>query len=213
MKISLLLNLILVAPAFAASTPQSVRIAGGVKAEKILRHFITHDVRLKARFKEAARYEKSAIAEAEKSGLRDAVSDTSSRDNPRSDFEKRKDLLENFPGMKAAVVSACRTIATCPIPDLALDVADAKRLPDSVRRLVRPWMALQQARGSEVELTSIDGPGNAALSIKLKDINVQPLILNISPRLPGGFKVWFERPLVLASLYSHERETVLRSIR
>ncbi|MDD5302202.1 MAG: hypothetical protein PHS14_03760 [Elusimicrobia bacterium] len=218
MKASILLSLVLAAPSFAASSPKPVRLSGGAKAEDKLRRFVSQDAHLKARLDEAARREEFYVAEARESDLRDAVSDVHSGDNLRAGLEKtagekRKDILETLPGMKAPAVPVCRTVAACPTPDLALDVSDAESLPDSMRRLVRPWMVLQQARGSEIELSSIDGPGDAALSVKLKDLDAQPLIINVSPRLLGGFKVWFERPLVLAALYGREREAVLSSAR
>ena len=221
MKVSILLSLILTAPAFAASAPHRsiVRLSAGSKSENKLRRFVSQDALLKARLDEAARREEFYIAEARESDLRDAVSDIHSGDQLRSGLaktagEKQKDLLETLPGIKAfGTATVCHTIATCPTPDLALDVADAEHLPDSVRRLVRPWMVLQQARGSVVELASIDGTGDAALSLKLEDLDASPLIINISPRLLGGFKVWFERPLVLAALYGREREAVLSAVR
>lgn len=218
MKVSLLFSLVLAAPAFGASIPKPVRLSRGAKAEDKLRLFVEQDSRLKARLNEAARREGYYIEQARESDLHDAVSDTVSGDTLRSSLkmttgEKRQDLLGALPGMKTSAIPSCRTVVECPTPDLALDVADAERLPDSVRRLVRPWMVLQQARGSEVELSSIDGPGDAALSVKLKDLDAQPLIINVSPRLLGGFKVWFERPLVLAALYGREREAVLHPTR
>ena len=103
----------------------------------------------------------------------------------------------------------CRTLGDCAVPELALDVADAARLPDSVRRLVRPWMLLQQARKSSVEITPAS-TGDAVLTLKLKGLDASPLTLNVSPRLMGGFKVWFDSPLVLASLYGRERDAALK---
>lgn len=216
MVITLLLSLILAAPAFAAS--RSVRLTRGTKAEDKLRRFVSLDAGLKARLDEAARREEFYIAEARESDLRDAVSDAGYQDDLRSGVrktgdEKRMGFLETLPGMKAAAAAACHTVAECPTPELALDVADAESLPDSVRRLVRPWMVLQQERGSAIELTSIEGPGDGALSVKLKDLEAQPLIINVSPRLLGGFKVWLERPLFLAALYGREREAVLQNAR
>jgi hypothetical protein len=216
MKTLVLLSLVLAVPALAAPAP--VRISGGKKAEDKLRRFVEQDIRLKARLEEAARREEAYLAEVRESGLRDAVSDVRSGDQlltglEKTVGEKRKDILSSLPGMKAPAEPACRDLVVCPTPDLALDVADASQLSDSVRRLVRPWMVLQEARGSEVELTPVDGPGDAALSVKLKDLDAQPLIINVSPRLLGGFKVWLERPLFLAALYGREREAVLRSSR
>lgn len=212
MKTLVLLTLVLAVPALAAPGP--VRISGGKKAEDKLRRFVEQDARLKARLEEAARREEYYLAEARESDLRDAVSDTHNGGNlltglEKSVGDKRKDILSALPGMKAASVPACRDIVACPVPELALDVSDAAQLSDSVRRLVRPWMVLQQARGSKIELTPVEGPGDAALAVKLADLDSQPLIINVSPRLLGGFKVWLERPLFLAALYGREREAVL----
>ncbi|MBI4061688.1 MAG: hypothetical protein HY403_09685 [Elusimicrobia bacterium] len=215
MRVSLLLGLLLAASAASAR----VRLSGGAKAENKLRRFIEQDARLKARLHEATRREEFYLAEARESDLRDAVSDAPLGDALRAGLEKtagdkRRGLIETLPGMRVLPSGAvCPTVAACPVPDLALDVADAEHLPDSLRRLVRPWMVLQQARGSDIELASIDGPGDAALSVKLKDLDAQPLLINVSPRLLGGFKVWFERPLVLAALYGRERDAVMRSAR
>jgi hypothetical protein len=216
MKALLLLSVVLAVPALAAPAP--VRISGGKKAEDRLRRFVEQDLALKARLDEAARREEAYLAEARESDLHDAVSDAHNGDSlltglEKSVGEKRKDILSALPGMKPAPAPACRDLAVCPTPDLALDVPDASQLSDSVRRLVRPWLVLQQARGSEVELAPVDGPGDAAVSVKLKDLDAQPLIINVTPRLLGGFKVWFERPLFLAALYGRERDAILRSPR
>lgn len=216
MKTLVLLSLVLAVPALAA--PSAVRISADKKAEDKLRRFIEQDARLKARLDEAARREEFYLSEARESDLRDAVSDTHDGDSLLSGLEKsvgdkRKDVLSALPGMKAPPLPVCRTVAACPTPELALDVSDAEGLPDSVRRLVRPWLVLQQARGSAVELTPVDGPGDAALSVKVKGLDSQPLIINVSPRLLGGFKVWLERPLYLAALYGRERDAILRSSR
>jgi len=69
-------------------------------------------------------------------------------------------------------------------------------------------MLLQQARGSSVEITPAT-TGDAVLTLKLKGLDAPPLTLNVSPRLLGGFKVWFDSPLVLASLYGRERDAAL----
>lgn len=216
MKTALFLLVVLAVPALAA--PSAVRISADKKAEDKLRRFVEQNERFKARLDEAARREEYYLAEVRESDLRDAVSDTHYGDNlldglEKSVGDKRKDMLSGLPGMRAAAVPACRDIVACPNPELALDVADAAQLSDSVRRLVRPWMVLQQARGSAVELTPVDGPGDAALSVKVKGLDSSPLIINVSPRLLGGFKVWLERPLYLAALYGRERDAVLRSPR
>lgn len=216
MKTALFLLVVLAAPALAA--PSAVRISANKKAEDKLRRFIEQDPRLKARLDEAARREEYYLAEARESDLRDAVSDIESGDRlltglEKSVGDKRKDILSSLPGMKAPPLPACHTVAACPTPELALDVLDPEELSDSVRRLVRPWLVLQQARGSAVELTPVDGPGDAALSVKLNGLEPAPLIVNVSPRLLGGFKVWLERPLYLAALYGRERDAIIRSAR
>ncbi|MCR4296580.1 MAG: hypothetical protein NUW21_13680 [Elusimicrobia bacterium] len=216
MKTALFLLVVLAAPALAA--PSAVRISANKKAEDKLRRFVEQDAGLKARLDEAARREAYYLAEVRESGLRDAVSDIRSGDRlltglEKSVGDKRKDLIGSLPGMKAPPLPACHDVSACPTPDLALDVLDPEQLSDSVRRLVRPWLVLQQARGCALVLTPIDGPGDAALSVKLKDLEAEPLIINVSPRLLGGFKVWLERPLFLAALYGRERDAVLRSER
>lgn len=200
MRTAPLLALLLAATASAAS---SVRLEGGPKSEDKLRRFVEKDARLRARLLDAARREEAFVAEARESDLRDAVSDMSG-------LERRRAVLESLPGMKAGLEPACRTIVDCPSPELALEVPDAERLPDALRRMVRPWMALQHARGSEIAVAPVDGPGDAALVVSLRDLDSQPLVLNVAPRLLGGFKVWFDRPFVLAALYGRERRAILR---
>lgn len=199
------------APASAA--PGSVRLTRGPKAENALRRFVEESPRLKSRLDDAARREEFFLAESRESDLRDAVSDFSGdalrRGLESSQGSRRKALLSALPGMAPASEPACRTVVDCAVPDLALDVPDARRLSDSVRRLVRPWMVLQQARGADIELSPLEGPGDAALALRLRGLEDQPLVLNVSPRLLGGFSVWFDRPFVLAALYDRERSSLL----
>lgn len=207
MRKALFLSLLAAAPALAASP---VRLSGGAKAEDRLRRFVEQDASLKARLDDASRREEAFVAESRETDLRDAVSDFSG-ERLRSGLDKN--ALSALPGMKAAPLPSCHTLAACPTPELAVDVADPARLAETVRRLVRPWMVLQQARGSEAVVAAAEGPGDAALTVKLRDLDAQPLVLNVSPRLLGGFKVWFERPLVLAALYGRERDAALRASR
>lgn len=201
MKLALLFGLVFAAHGAHAAPARSIRLAKGPKAEDVLRRFVERDPSLKARFDDAARREESFLAEVRDSDLRDSVAD-------KSGPEELKLQLSRLPGMKAPLAPVCRSLGDCAVPDLALDVADSERLPDSVRRLVRPWMLLQQARGSSVEITAAS-TGDAVLTLTLKDLDAPPLTLNVSPRLLGGFKVWFDSPLVLASLYGRERDAAL----
>lgn len=186
----------------AAATPRTVRLSVGSRAEDSLRRFIEHDPSLKARLAEASARQDALLAQVRDSDLRDAVADS---DIPRDDRLQ----IEQLPGMKALAPHACRTLSDCAVPELALDVADDELLADSVRRLVRPWMLLQQARGASLELSAAQF-GDEALNLTLEGLGTTSFTLNVSPRLLGGFKVWFDQPLVLASLYGRERDAVLK---
>ena len=171
----LLLAFVVAAPAFAGP----VRLKGGAKAEEKLRRFVSQDAKLAARIQDAIRREERFVAEARESDLRDAVSDTSVNDLhanlEKTSGEKRKAILEALPGMKALGGPACATLADCAAPEMSIEVSDARNLPDSLRRMVRPWMTLQQARRSEVEVVTAEGEGDTALIVKLKGVNAVPL--------------------------------------
>ena len=209
-----LLVLSFVAAVAASAAP--MKLKGGPKSEEKLRRFVEQDAKLAARIKDAIRREERFVAEARESDLRDAVSDTSINDLhaslEKTSGEKRKAILEAMPGMKAISGPACATLASCVEPEMSIEVADARTLSDSMRRMVRPWMALQQARGAELEITTAEGEGDAALILKLKGVNAVPLRLNVSPHLIGGFAVWFDHPEAAAELYAREREIVLKKI-
>jgi hypothetical protein len=204
------------APARAADKP--LRLNGGPKAEDALRRFVSGDPRLKAKIDDAAKREEAFLAENRDTDLRDAVTDTNAADELRRQLGQAADsdrarVLRQLPGMKAPVAPDCASLADCASPDLALDVAGAEQLPDALRSLVRPWMLLQAARGSEIALSPASDAGDAVLSVTLKGVDAAPMILNVSPRILGGFKVWFDQPLVLASIYGRERDAVLKSPR
>lgn len=197
MRYALLALLALLAAPVPADA--KLRLSGGPKAEDRLRRFVAGDRVLRERLADAARREEAFRAEARDGELRDAVSDLPVR---------REQLIEQLPGMKLPPAPTCPTLRECASPELAADVPDAERLPDAVRRLVRPWMLLQQARGSVAEISPAS-EGDAILSVRLRGLDAEPLILNVSPRLLGGFKVWFDRPLLLAALYGRERDALL----
>ncbi len=207
----LLLTLVVAAPAFAGP----VRLKGGAKSEEKLRRFVSQDAKLNARIQDAVRREERFVAEARESDLRDAVSDTSVNDLhanlEKTTGEKRKAILEALPGMKALGGPACATLMDCSKPAMAMEVTDARNLSDSLRQMVRPWMTLQQARRSEIEIVTAEGDGDTALIVKLKDMNAVPLRLNVSPHLIGGFQVWFDQPEAAAALYARERDAVLKT--
>jgi hypothetical protein len=214
MRTSLLLVLSLVAAVSASAAP--MKLKGGPKSEDKLRRFVENDAKLKARIQDAIKREARFVAEARESDLRDAVSDTSINDLhanlEKSSVEKRKAILESMPGMRAFAGPACATLDSCVAPDMSLEVANASDVPATLRRMVRPWMALQQARGSEIEVATAEGEGDAAIIVKLKGVNAVPLRLNVSPHLIGGFAVWFDHPEAAAELYAREREIALKKI-
>lgn len=207
----LLLTLVAAVPAFAGP----MRLKGGAKAEEKLHRFVSQDEKLNARLKDVIRREDRFVAEARESDLRDAVSDSSINDLhtslEKTNGEKRKALIETLPGMKALSGPTCATLAACATPDMAIEISDASNLPDSLRLMVRPWMTLQQARGSEIEVLTAEGDGDAALIVKLEGVSVQPLVLNVSPHLIGGFTVWFDQPEAAAELYARERAAILKT--
>jgi len=206
-----LLTLVVAAPAFAGP----VRLKGGAKAEEKLRRFVSQDAKLKARIQDAIKREEHFVAEARESDLRDAVSDTSVNDLhtnlEKTTGEKRKAILTSMPGMKAYGGPACATLAACVEPDMSIEVSDSGDVPDILRRMIRPWMTLQQERGSEIEVITAEGAGDASLIVKLKGVDAPPLTLNVSPHLIGGFAVWFDQPEAAAALYAREREAVLKA--
>lgn len=184
------------------SSAATLRLSGGAKSEDALRRFVEGDARLKARFDDAARREEAFLAENRETDLRDAVADFTPA--------RRADLIGMMPGMRVPPAPKCSTLSDCPVLDLADDAPDAASLPDAVRRLVRPWMLLQQARGSKVVLTPVEGEGDAALRLTLQDLDAPALTINVTPKLLGGFKVWFDQPLMLAALYGRERDAALK---
>jgi len=208
-KLFLLATVLVAVPSFAGP----LRLKGGTKSENKLRVFVENDAKLKARIQDAIKREERFVAEARESDLRDAVSDTTVNDLhanlEKSSSEKRKAILESMPGMKAYGGPACATLAACVAPDMSIEVFDAGDVPAVMRRMIRPWMTLQQERGSEIEVVTAEGEGDAALVVKLKGVNAVPLQLNVSPHLIGGFSVWFDHPEAAAELYAREREAVL----
>lgn len=209
-KLLLLLTVVAAVPALAGP----VRLKGGSKSEEKLRRFVEQDKKLNARILDAVRREEAFVAEARESDLRDAVSDHAVVDLPsaieKTSGEKRKSLIETMPGMKSAGGPACATLAECPEPVLSMEVSDGRNLPDTMRVMIRPWMTLQQARGSEIEVVTAEGSGDAAVTVKLKGVEAGPLVLNVSPHLLGGFSVWFDHPEAAAALYARERQAVLK---
>jgi hypothetical protein len=208
---------------FAAAAAVPVRAAdkplfltGGPKAEDALRRFVERDPRLKVKLDEASRREEVLLARDREPDLRDSVSDLNGPDQLKQRLAQasatdRAALLRQLPGLKAPDAPSCRALTECSNPALSLEVADAELLPDAVRRLVRPWMLLQQARGSEVELTPASGTGDAALNVALKGVASAPLTLNVTANRPGSFTVWFDRPQELAALYVRERDAALKA--
>ncbi len=209
-QLLLLATILAAVPALAGL----VILKGGAKAEEKLRRFVAQDKKLAARLRDAVRREEAFVAEARESDLRDAVSDTAIDDLhaslKKTSGEKRKSLLETMPGMKAVSGPVCATLADCAAPAMSIPVPDARNLPDSMRLMVRPWMTLQQARGSEIEVLTAEGAGDAALTVKLKGVDAAPLTLNVSPHLLGGFSVWYDHPEATSALFARERQAVLK---
>jgi len=216
MMLPLLLAAALSAPAKAADKP--LFLTGGPKAEDALRKFVERDPRLKAKLDAAAEREEALLAKDRDPDLRDAVAELNGPDQLQRRIaaappSERKILLEGLPGLMAPAAPTCPTLSECADPELSVAVTDASLLPDALRRVVRPWMLLQQARGSKVELSPAEGTGDAALTVALKGLSAAPLTVDVVPSGAGGFAVAFERPQELAALYAGAREAALKSSR
>lgn len=211
----LLLALFASAPVRAADKP--LFLTGGPKAEDALRRFVERDPKLKAKLDAAAQRESVILAANRDADLRDSVSDGGPGQLKRrletAAPADRAALLAQLPGVRAPETPNCLVLSDCAEPRLSASVSDPALLPDALRRMVRPWMLLQQARGSKIELTPAEGPSDAALRVGLKGLSTEPLTLNVAPGDAGGFKLWFDRPEELAALYARARAAALKSAR
>lgn len=190
-----LLLLLLAAPASSAR----LRVGADAKSQDALRRFVTADKSVRARLDDAKAREAAFRAEARETGLRDAVTDAP---------PTREQLIAELPGMKAPPAVACATLEACATIELAATVEDAALLSDSVRRLLHPWLLLQQARGRKADIVTAS-EGDALLTVRLRGVDSAPLTLNVAPRLLGGFSVWFDEPFRLSALYERERAATL----
>jgi hypothetical protein len=203
----------------ARAEEKPVRLAGDAQAEEALRQFIEHNPKMTARLADVAKREQGLVAQNRDSDLHDAVSDATGPEDLTARLAKataadRSGLLATMPGFKTLSPSTCHALIDCANPDLVADVGEPELLPSAVRELVRPWMLLQQARGAQLVLTPlVDTKDDGLLRLKLKGVDAAPLTLNVTPRPLGGFKVWFDQPLVLASVYGRERGIVLKTPR
>lgn len=180
------------------SDAAALRLGAGPKAEDKLRRFVAGDKALRARLDSALRREALFREEARDTGLRDAVAATPAT---------REEIIEQLPGMKAPPAGACSTFADCHLPEFAAVVEHAELLPDAVRALVRPWLLLQEARGYKTEITPAS-KNDALLTVRLAGLDAAPLVLNVAPRMLGGFNVWYDEPAALSALYERERALI-----
>lgn len=190
-----LLLLLLAAPASSAR----LRVGADARSEDALRRFVTADKSVRARLDDAKAREAAFRAEARETGLRDAITDTT---------PTREQLIAELPGMKVPPASACATLESCATIELAETVAHPELLSEAVRRLLRPWLLVQQARGRKADIETAT-QGDALLTVRLRGVDAPPLTLNVAPRLLGGFSVWFDEPFRLSALYERERSAAL----
>jgi|GEM_PF-3925479 len=194
MKIALLLGLVaLAAPSMAAN---SVRLNGKPQDEAALLRFLSENPRVKARLDAAIRQEAALKPLAEETDLRDAVAD-------------RTGALDHGAGRGVPAPSSCRTLSDCAAPELATEAATAAELPQSIARIVRPWVLLQQARGGSLAVAPAAAPGDAALVLTPRGLRTAPLTVHVTARPLGGFDVWLERPFELAAVYGDARGAAL----
>jgi hypothetical protein len=144
--------------------------------------------------------------------LRDSISDLSTGLRERIESSQgadRRALLANLPGLKASDLPGCSTLDDCPQPLLALDVEDSAQLRPAIRSLVRPWLLLAQARRSAVSLEAATQGSDRALALSLPGLSLRDVGVNVAARPEGGFHVWMDQALVLASIFAQERESLL----
>ncbi len=180
-----------------AANASALRLGSGAKAEDKLRRFVATDSGVRARLDDAMRREALFRAEARETDMRDAVAAPATRE----------ELIEQLPGMKALPSSSCPNLLSCHLPEFAATVEHSELLPDAVRSLLRPWLFLQEARGYKTDITP-SSKGDALLIVTLKGLDAAPLVLNVAPRLLGGFNVWFDEPAKLSALYERERAAI-----
>lgn len=213
MRSALPLLLALLALSARAEPPAAFELKGGAKAEESLRRFIGSDPAVQARLADASARSQAMTEELRSSDLRDALAEGRPEvvEQPPADAsgEERAAFLEGLPGMRALPGSACRSLADCATPEMSVEVTEGRWLPDALRRLIRPWMLLQRARRSSLEL-SPRAEGDAVLAMKLRGIDAPPMTLQVTPSPLGGFTVGFARPEGLADLYARERAAALK---
>lgn len=183
----------------AAVDASALRLSAGPKAEDKLRRFVAEDRALRARLDDAVRREAVFRAEARETDLRDAVAETPAT---------REDIIAQLPGMKVPPASNCPTFVECHQPPFSETVPHHELLSDAIRRMLRPWLLLQDARGRKLDVVPAK-TDNALLTAKLEGLADAPLTLNVSPSLLGGFNVWFDEPERLAALYERERARLI----
>jgi hypothetical protein len=190
-----LLLLLLASPALSAR----IRVGADAKSSETLRRFVTADKAVKARLDDAKAREEAFRAEARESGLRDAVAAAPAT---------REELIAELPGMKVPPAGPCASLAACATIELAEEVGHPELLSDAVRRMLRPWLLLQEARGRKADIETASAH-DALLTVRLRGVDTAPLVLNVSPRLLGGFRVWFDEPFRLSAVYERERAAAL----
>lgn len=140
---------------------------------------------------------------APESDLRDALSD---RPAPKDERER----LQSMPGMTAKPQAGCVTLQDCANPPLALDAADAAALRPALRRLLRPWLLLQQAGQGKIKIDAVAGEDARLLELTWAKTSLKKVALSVRPKPEGGFRLWLDRPFELADHYNAGREAALQ---
>ncbi|MEK7858179.1 MAG: hypothetical protein AAB320_03475 [Elusimicrobiota bacterium] len=204
--ISAALTVLLSAP-LAAQPPASLTLRGSVPAhqtEARLGAWLDAQplvARKIAQISSEARLLADAMAP--ESDLRDAMSDRPApQDGPQS--------VAALPGMTAKPQAGCVALSDCANPPLALDVEDAAALRPALRRLLRPWLLLQQAGQDKIKIDAVAGEDARLLELSWAGTALKKVALNVSPKPEGGFRLWLDRPFELAEHYNAGRDAALR---
>lgn len=144
--------------------------------------------------------------------LRDSVSDMPTDLRERimaAQGDDRRALMAGLPGLKAPDFAACATLKDCPRPQLTLDIEDQAHLRLAIRSLLKPWLLLAQARGSPLRLEAAGQDSERVLSLSMAGLPLRGVGLNVAAKPEGGFHLWMDQALLLASVFTQEREILM----
>ena len=137
------------------------------------------------------------------SDLRDAVAAAASPDS------LRRRLVGHLPGMAPEPFNLYGCLERSPEAPLSLHVEDEILIPDAIVALVRPWIALQKARGTPLEFEAPAAAPEPLVRAALEGLAPNVLAVDVARVSTGGYDVFLRGGAELAKLYSRERSAIL----